>query len=88
MILDRKFESIETSSGFAQGFSKLSTSKVTDRFMISEKNLLNDESLEMNVAISRKKLKLVVRNSALHRKRKLTKNVSTYCAYYSEELAF
>ena len=28
--------------------------KVTDTFMMSEKNLSNDESLEMNVAISRK----------------------------------
>ena len=49
-ILDREFESVETSSGFAQllgenwGFQ-----------MISEKKLLNDKSLDMNVVISRKK---------------------------------
>ena len=42
--------------------------KVTDTCMMSGKNLSNDESLEMNVAI----LKLAVRNSVLHKKRKRT----------------
>ena len=47
--------------------------KVTDTFMMSEKkNLSNDESLEMNVGIPRKILKLAVRNSVLQRKRKRT----------------
>ena len=51
VVLDREFESVETSSGFAR---LLGENWVF--WMVLEKTLLSNESLEMNVAISRKKL--------------------------------
>ena len=52
-ILAGEFESGETFPGFARQISALH-----NRFMISGKKLSNDESLELNVAFSRKKLQV------------------------------
>ena len=50
IILDREFESVETSSGLAQILGEN-----WDFQMRPEKKLLNDKSLDMNVVISGKK---------------------------------
>ena len=51
-IFAREFESIKTSSGFA------SLLESPNRFMMVENKLLNDESLELNIVISRKNLQV------------------------------
>ena len=57
-VLSREFESIDTSPGFAQLLREnlvSSHNKINNQNHVG-KNLSNDKSLEVNVAISRKKL--------------------------------
>ena len=73
-ILAREFESVETCPGFAQ---RVSTLRI--RFMILEKKLSSDESLELSVVFSRKKAQVTRKRSSILLKK--TKSEQKTCKH-------